>query len=80
MVLSVVTESLYFIRSSDMCMGGLHVCTCLPSQSSSTLGGSWKFAQLRKIVLFLSLLYLFFCDGGAGGGIGAGGSFCLVFM
>lgn len=62
MVFSVVPQSFYLTRSPDMCMGDLRVCTCLRSQSSSTLGGSWKFAQLRKIVLFLSpllFIYLF---------------------
>lgn len=61
MALSVVIQSFYFIHSSDMCMGvgRLHVCTCLWSQSSSALGGSWKFAQLRKTVLFLSLFFFF---------------------
>lgn len=50
----------FSIQSLGTCIGGSRVCTCLWSQTSSTLGGSWKFAQLRKIVLSpLSFIYLF---------------------
>lgn len=46
--------------------------------AASTLGGSWTFAQLREVALFLSLsfIYLFF----RGGDDNVGGFFCLEFM
>jgi hypothetical protein len=51
------------------------------SQSCSTLGGSWKFAQLREFALFLPLIYLFiFWVVVGGGGSCGGGFFCLEFM